>query len=127
MTNDYILIFQDPDKSNNGIKYKLQLLYTNGKTFKTKKSFFFFLFQWLTHCNATAFLFLVDVLTCKNMLVMLPLIFRFFAVYKSYCIHPCNHQHFLHVFSLFFLLTGIRQEQDIYVRLIDSATKQVSG
>lgn len=31
----------------------------------------------------------------------------------------------IHVYFYFYLIVGVRQEQDIFVRLIDSATKQV--
>ena len=40
--------------------------------------------------------------------------------------HPLNHPDTFLLFFSFLLQLGIRQEQDIYVRLIDSATKQVS-
>ena len=61
---------QEGQKANNGIKYKLQLFYANGK------------------CK---FPFSVKCVVC----------------------------------SLPFSCSGVRQEQDLYVRLIDSATKQV--
>ena len=39
------------------------------------------------------------------------------------------HKQFIYEYNLnlnsFFLISGVRQEQDIYVRLIDSVTKQV--
>ena len=39
------------------------------------------------------------------------------------------HKQFIYEYNLnlnsFFFISGVRQEQDIYVRLIDSVTKQV--
>lgn len=82
---------QEPDgqKTNNGIHYRLQLLYTNG--------------NWL--CSRS------NSLTGLGVSGQFFLYFALFSCFFSLLWVEC-------------LYTGVRQEQDLYVRLIDSVTKQ---
>lgn len=117
-------LLQEPnsEKTNNGIHYKLQLLYSNGEfkcrilEKKTKKKRAKIYLWTICLPRNTCKICIVIKANCSNNLTIAPC--KFYFIYWGQ--FPQIHKLF------FFLSPGVRTEQDLYIRLIDSMTKQVS-